>query len=197
MAQCDTESLSLTFSDEQRALYSSTLTAPLNRHNNEKTFLIWVNEEDHTRVISMEKGGNMKRVFERFCRGLKQVEHLIQERGWEFMWNERLGYILTCPSNLGTGLRAGVHVRLPKLSKDPRFSKILDNLRLQKRGTGGVDTAATGDTFDISNNDRLGKSEVELVQLVVDGVNYLVECEKRLEKNQDIKVPAPIAQFRK
>ena len=46
-----------------------------------------------------------------------QVERLIQERGWEFMWNEHLGYILTCPSNLGTGLRAGVHVRLPKLSK--------------------------------------------------------------------------------
>ena len=45
-------------------------------------------------------------------------------------------------------------------SQDPRFSKILENLRLQKRGTGGVDTAATGDTFDISNNDRLGKSEV-------------------------------------
>uniref|UniRef100_A0A8C1M5I9 Creatine kinase S-type, mitochondrial n=1 Tax=Cyprinus carpio TaxID=7962 RepID=A0A8C1M5I9_CYPCA len=129
-------------------------------HNNEKTFLIWINEEDHTRVISMEKGGNMKRVFERFCRGLKQVEHLIQERGWEFMWNERLGYILTCPSNLGTGLRAGVHIRLPKLSKDPRLGKILDNLRLQKRGTGGVDTAAVGDVFDISNLDRLGKSEV-------------------------------------
>lgn len=33
------------------------------------------------------------------------------------MWNEHLGYVLTCPSNLGTGLRAGVHVRLPKLSK--------------------------------------------------------------------------------
>lgn len=33
------------------------------------------------------------------------------------MWNERLGYILTCPSNLGTGLRAGVHVKIPKLSK--------------------------------------------------------------------------------
>ncbi|KAI4882335.1 hypothetical protein NFI96_017506 [Prochilodus magdalenae] len=166
-------------------------------HNNDKNFLIWVNEEDHTRIISMEKGGNMKRVFERFCRGLKQVEHLIQERGWEFMWNERLGYILTCPSNLGTGLRAGVHVRLPKLSKDPRFNKILDNLRLQKRGTGGVDTAAVGDIFDISNNDRLGRSEVELVQLVIDGVNYLIECEKRLEKGQDIKIPAPLPQFRK
>ncbi|CAL8340349.1 unnamed protein product [Arctogadus glacialis] len=166
-------------------------------HNHEKNFLIWVNEEDHTRVISMEKGGNMKRVFERFCTGLKQVEQLIHERGWEFMWNERLGYILTCPSNLGTGLRAGVHVRLPILSKDTRFSKILENLRLQKRGTGGVDTAATGDTFDISNNDRLGKSEVELVQQLVDGVNYLIDCEKKLEKGQEIKVPFPVAQFKK
>lgn len=46
--------------------------------------------------------------------------------------------------------------------QDPRFKKILDNLRLQKRGTGGVDTAATGDVFDISNLDRLGKSEVNV-----------------------------------
>uniref|UniRef100_A0A670YZP8 Creatine kinase U-type, mitochondrial n=1 Tax=Pseudonaja textilis TaxID=8673 RepID=A0A670YZP8_PSETE len=46
-------------------------------HNHEKTFLVWINEEDHTRVISMEKGGNMKRVFERFCRGLKEVSHLL------------------------------------------------------------------------------------------------------------------------
>ncbi|XP_034640530.1 creatine kinase U-type, mitochondrial isoform X2 [Trachemys scripta elegans] len=165
-------------------------------HNNEKTFLIWINEEDHTRLISMEKGGNMKRVFERFCKGLKEVERLIQERGWEFMWNERLGYILTCPSNLGTGLRAGVHIKLPLLSKDTRFAKILENLRLQKRGTGGVDTATTGTTFDISNLDRLGKSEVELVQLVIDGVNYLIDCERRLEKGQEIRIPSPVPQFR-
>ncbi|RMC20635.1 hypothetical protein DUI87_01487 [Hirundo rustica rustica] len=123
------------------------------------------------------------------------VERLIKERGWEFMWNERLGYILTCPSNLGTGLRAGVHVKLPKLSKDPRFPKILDNLRLQKRGTGGVDTAAVADVYDISNLDRMGRSEVELVQIVIDGVNYLVDCEKKLERAQDIKVPPPLPQF--
>lgn len=52
------------------------------------------------------------------------------------MWNEHLGFILTCPSNLGTGLRAGVHVKLPKLAQDERFSSILGKLRLQKRGTG-------------------------------------------------------------
>lgn len=44
--------------------------------------------------------------------------------------------------------------------QDSRFPKILENLRLQKRGTGGVDTAAVGGIFDISNLDRLGKSEV-------------------------------------
>ena len=52
------------------------------------------------------------------------------------MWNDHLGFILTCPSNLGTGLRAGVHVKLPKLAQDDRFSSILEKLRLQKRGTG-------------------------------------------------------------
>lgn len=56
--------------------------------------------------------------------------------GKEFMWNEHLGFILTCPSNLGTGLRAGVHVKLPKLSNDSRFGDILKTLCLQKRGTG-------------------------------------------------------------
>lgn len=56
--------------------------------------------------------------------------------GKEFMWNEHLGFILTCPSNLGTGLRAGVHVKLPKLSTDSRFGDILNTLCLQKRGTG-------------------------------------------------------------
>nr|BAE16971.1 mitochondrial creatine kinase [Siphonosoma cumanense] len=162
-------------------------------HNNDKNFLVWVNEEDHTRVISMEKGGNMRNVFDRFCQGLKQVEGLIKAKGWEFMWNEHLGYVLTCPSNLGTGLRCGVHIKIPKLGKDPRFDQILDAMKLQKRGTGGVDTASTDGTFDISNSDRLGKSEVQLVQIVVDGIGNLIEMEKRLEKGKKIDdlIPKP------
>lgn len=68
--------------------------------------------------VSHPTGANS--IFIPFCLCLcaaPQVERLIKERGWEFMWNERLGYVLTCPSNLGTGLRAGVHVKLPRLSK--------------------------------------------------------------------------------
>lgn len=52
--------------------------------------------------------------------------------------------------------------------------------------TGGVDTAAVGSVFDVSNADRLGSSEVEQVQLVVDGVKLMVEMEKKLEKGQSI-----------
>jgi len=156
-------------------------------HNHNKDFLVWVNEEDHTRVIAMEKGGNMKKVFDRFARGLSEVERTIKEAGHSYMWNEHLGYILTCPSNLGTGLRAGVHVKLPLLSKDmKRFDALLEAQRLQKRGTGGVDTAATGGTFDISNSDRLGFSEVQLVQQVIDGVDAMIEMEKALERKENI-----------
>ncbi|NXS58132.1 KCRB kinase, partial [Brachypteracias leptosomus] len=155
-------------------------------HNDNKTFLVWINEEDHLRVISMQKGGNMKEVFTRFCTGLTQIETLFKSKNYEFMWNPHLGYILTCPSNLGTGLRAGVHIKLPNLGKHEKFGEILKRLRLQKRGTGGVDTAAVGGVFDVSNADRLGFSEVELVQMVVDGVKLLIEMEKRLEKGQSI-----------
>ncbi|NXN09872.1 KCRB kinase, partial [Indicator maculatus] len=155
-------------------------------HNDNKTFLVWINEEDHLRVISMQKGGNMKEVFTRFCTGLTQIETLFKAKNHEFMWNSHLGYILTCPSNLGTGLRAGVHIKLPNLGKHEKFGEVLKRLRLQKRGTGGVDTAAVGGVFDVSNADRLGFSEVELVQMVVDGVKLLIEMEKRLEKGQSI-----------
>ena len=43
------------------------------RHNASKNMLVWVNEEDHMRFICMQKGGNIRQVFERFCNGLKQV----------------------------------------------------------------------------------------------------------------------------
>lgn len=156
-------------------------------HNDAKDFLVWINEEDHTRVISMQKGGNMKEVFTRFCDGLKKVENAIRKKGHEFMWNKHLGFILTCPSNLGTGLRGGVHLKIPLLSVTTEFDPLLKSLHLQKRGTGGVDTASVGGVFDISNSDRLGSSEVEQVQAVIDGVKLMIELEKALEQGMAIK----------
>ncbi|MBN3285300.1 KCRM kinase, partial [Polyodon spathula] len=122
---------------------------------------------------------------------LLQIEAVFKKHNHGFMWNEHLGYVLTCPSNLGTGLRGGVHVKLPNLSKHAKFEEVLNRLRLQKRGTGGVDTAAEGGVFDISNADRLGFSEVEQVQMVVDGVKLMIEMEKKLEKGGSIDSMVP------
>jgi len=155
-------------------------------HNDEKSFLVWVNEEDHLRVISMQKDSDIKAVFKRFCEGLSKFEKAIKNDGHDFMWNDHLGYILTCPSNLGTGLRAGVHIKIPLISQHEKFGDILKKLRLQKRGAGGVDTKAEGGLFDISNADRIGFSELELVQFMVDGVKLLIQLEKRLEKSEAI-----------
>ena len=80
----------------------------------------------------MQKGGNLKEVFPGFCNGLTRIEALFKSKNYEFMWNPHLGYILTCPSNLGTSLREGVHIKLPHLGKHETFPKVLKWLRLQK-----------------------------------------------------------------
>jgi len=158
-------------------------------------FIVWVNEEDHMRIVSMQMDGNMGEVFTRFCNATNQIEAAMKAEGYEYMHNEHLGYVLACPSNLGTGIRAGCHVLLPLLSEHEKWGEILLNLRLQKRGVGGVDTASVGGKFDISNLDRLGFSEVQLVQMVCDGINKLVELEKCLEAGEDImdKLPEPVS----
>ena len=57
---------------------------------------------------------------------------------------------------------------------------------LQTRGTGGVDSASTGGTWDISNADRLGKSEVQLVNIFIEGLAQIIKWEQALEAGKNI-----------
>merc|ERR1712093_844153 len=115
------------------------------------------------------------------------------ENGSAFMHNEHLGYILTCPSNLGTGLRAGAMVKVPLLSARSDFKNILKKMKLQARGTAGVDSASKGGTWDISNSDRLGMSEVQLCNLFIEGVAQVIRWEKALEAGEDIEAEVAAA----
>jgi hypothetical protein len=128
-------------------------------HNKEKTFLTRVNEEDQIRIISMEKGGDVKGVFDRLARGIKAVGDSVKtESGKEFMLSPKYGYIHSCPTNLGTGMKASVHIDLPGWTK--LGLKVLqarcEELHLQPRGTRGESEDKTGVTYDISNKHRLG-----------------------------------------
>jgi len=145
-------------------------------HNKEKTFLVWVNEEDQLRIISMQKGPDVKGVFERLARGIKAVQDSVKgESGKDFLISEKFGYLHSCPTNLGTGMRASVHVDLPGWTKEglPALKARCEELQIQPRGTRGESGGQTGITYDISNKHRLGYSEVELVQKMIDGVNTL------------------------
>jgi len=145
-------------------------------HNEAKTFLTWVNEEDQLRIISMQAGGDVKGVFERLARGIKAVGDSVKaESGKDFMLDEKYGYVHSCPTNLGTGMRASVHCDLPGWTKEgvDKLKARCEELAVQPRGTRGESGGQTGHTYDISNKHRLGYSEVELVQVMIDGVNTL------------------------
>ena len=143
-------------------------------HNDEKTFLVWVNEEDQLRIISMQKGANIKQVFDRLSRAAAHIETVAK-----FSHDDHLGYITSCPTNLGTALRASVHIRLPKLAKNrAKFEAIADEYYVQIRGIHGEHSESAEPIFDISNKRRLGRSERELVQDMIDGVKKMIEAEK-------------------
>merc|ERR1719342_2067731 len=158
-------------------------------HNKDKTFLTWVNEEDQLRIISMQSGGDVRAVFDRLARGIKAVGDSVRaESGREFMLDEKYGYIHPCPTNLGTGMRASVHVDLPGWTKEglTTLQARCEELHLQPRGTRGESGGQTGITYDISNKHRLGYSEVQLVQKMIDGVNTLVKEDKELAKKHKL-----------
>jgi arginine kinase len=145
-------------------------------HNAEKTFLVWVNEEDQLRIISMQKGGDIKAVFTRLVNAVRSIETKVK-----FAYSDHLGYITSCPTNLGTAMRASVHIALPNLAKDmKKFEEITDKHHLQIRGIHGEHSESEGGVYDISNRRRLGITEVEAVQDMYNGVVALIEAEKAL-----------------
>jgi creatine kinase len=154
--------------------------------NEARNFFVWCNEEDHMRIVSMEKGDNVEAIFKRFCAATEGVAKVLKEQGSDFMRNDHLGYILTCPSNLGTGLRCGTIAKLPNLSKREDWKAFLGKMGLQARGTAGVDSVSNDGRFDLSNADRLGKSETTLVNIFIRGVKTLIEWEQKLEKGESV-----------
>jgi protein-arginine kinase len=124
----------------------------------------------------MQAGAGIKEVFDRLCRAAQKIEEFCK-----FAHDDHLGYITSCPTNLGTALRASVHIKLPKLmNKKEQFNAIAEKYFVQIRGIHGEHTETNDGVFDISNRRRLGRSEQQLVQDMIDGVRALIDAEKAL-----------------
>lgn len=144
--------------------------------NESKTFLIWCCEEDHLRIISMENSGNLGKVYARLKEGVEQVATSLQ-----FAHDDRLGFLTFCPTNLGTTIRASVHISLPKLGADrEKLNEIADKFKLQVRGTRGEHTESEDSFYDISNRRRLGLTEYEAVKEMYDGIKEMIQMEREM-----------------
>ena len=152
--------------------------------NREDSVSIMINEEDHLREQCIVKGLDLKLAYET----MSEIDNRISN-SMKFAYDEQLGFLTACPTNLGTGLRASVMVFLPALSINglmPKVIKSLSRLGLTVRGIYGEGSQAEGYVYQISNEVTLGLSEgfiISQVQEVVEKVCALEEAERANLKN--------------
>jgi protein arginine kinase len=122
---------------------------------------IMVNEEDHLRMQSIRPGLNLRVAFD----ALNEVDDELQQT-LLFAFDRRLGYLTTCPTNLGTGLRASAMLHLPGLVLSDQIGQVLNaigRMGLAVRGLYGEGTESLGNLYQISNQSTLGETEMQII----------------------------------
>src|SRR6476661_5886879 len=137
---------------------------------------VMVNEEDHLRIQVMLSGLSLPDVWDRINRLDDQLEEKLA-----YAYSPQLGYLTACPTNVGTGIRVGVMLHLPALVQTKqidKFFRALQKINLAVRGLYGEGTQAFGDFYQISNQQTLGKSELELIRILTDVVPQVLLYER-------------------
>ncbi len=141
--------------------------------NQAKSFTAWVNEEDQLRLISVQRGADIATVFARLCRAMDSIENTL-----EFQRSDDYGFLCSCPTNLGTGLRASFHLRLPLSGGSQDFREICRRRYLTVRSSSGEHSPGAQYVYEISNKRRLGLSEAEALHECLEGIMKLIALEK-------------------
>ena len=129
----------------------------------EKTF-VCVNNRDQLHQTAKQDDADLHSAYFRYSKAMGEIKSQLQFEGHQFMYLDRLGYITTCHSDLGTGMRARVLIKLPTLCENmDHLDSLANAYNLQVRGTGGIDTPIINDVVDISKGERLGVSENQLI----------------------------------
>lgn len=128
----------------------------------DETVAMMVNEEDHLRTQVLFSGLQLAEAWERINSLDDQLEQHL-----EFAFDERLGYLTACPTNVGTGIRVSVMLHLPALKLTGEIERVLRaarDMNLAIRGLHGEGTEATGDFYQVSNQTTLGSTEEQIVE---------------------------------
>lgn len=141
---------------------------------------IMVNEEDHIRIQVLRSGMDLENALDI----ANEIDDIIDKRV-DYSFDDRLGFLTGCPTNIGTGLRASVMLHLPLLEKSGYLSSIANNivkLGLVLRGTYGEGTAPLGSIYQISNQVTLGISELNAIKNLESIVNHIISQERSLRE---------------
>lgn len=138
---------------------------------------VMINEEDHMRLQCILDGFEPDEAYRRVSLTDDKVAMSLA-----YAYDDRLGYLTACPTNLGTGMRASVMMFLPGLNLTGGISELaasgaIGNLTF--RGVYGEGTEAEGFLYQLSNRSTLGLSEMEILQEVKKAVNFIAETEDR------------------
>lgn len=142
---------------------------------------IMINEEDHIRIQLYFPGLQIKRALEDAFR----LDDWIEEKV-DFAFDEKWGYLTSCPTNVGTGMRASAMVHLPALVITKRINKMIPAINqfgFVVRGIYGEGSEALGNVFQVSNQITLGKSEEDIVEDLENVMIRLVEQEREARKH--------------
>ena len=134
----------------------------------DETASVMVNEEDHLRLQMLAPGLQLRPLAERMF----ALDSAL-DRGLEFAFHPRFGYLTACPTNVGTGIRVSAMLHLPALHMLEELEKVqraAKDLHLAVRGFHGEGTDALGDFFQVSNQTTLGRSEQDLVDEFTDSI---------------------------
>jgi len=129
--------------------------------SDDQNISVMLNEEDHIRIQTVQAGDKLAEALEK----ANQVDDLIEECV-EFAFHPEYGYLTTCPTNTGTGLRASFMIHLPCLDKSGKLKALLpmmSQFSITLRGIYGEGTAPMGSIYQISNQATLGKSEEDII----------------------------------
>jgi protein arginine kinase len=127
-----------------------------------QTFSLMLNEEDHLRMQAIRPGLQLSAAFQ----ALSELDSEL-ESSLEFAFDPALGYLTTCPTNLGTGLRASAMLHLPALVLSDQIGQVLqavNKIGLAVRGLYGEGTESLGNLYQISNQSTLGESEETIIR---------------------------------
>ena len=144
--------------------------------NDDKSISMMINEEDHLREQCIIKGLQLRRAYDR----LSEIDSKIG-RSIKFAYDERLGYLTACPTNLGTGLRASVMLFLPAITINDSLREVvkyISRLGLTVRGMYGEGSDAEGYMYQVSNEITLGETEDKILSLVESVARNIFEQEK-------------------